>query len=61
MSTSSLGRSRQTVALHRFNKITFTPVTTTALRLEVQLRAQYRGGILEWRVMEGQTTPSDDQ
>ena len=28
----------------------FQEVTTTALRLEVQLEKDYSGGILEWRV-----------
>lgn len=34
-----------------FNRITFTPVRTKALRLDVTLRARYSGGIYEWRVM----------
>jgi hypothetical protein len=32
-----------------FNKITFTPVQTTALRLHVQLQNGMSGGILEWK------------
>ena len=36
----------------QFNKITFTPVTTIALRLEVQLQPKFSGGILEWRMGE---------
>jgi hypothetical protein len=35
-----------------FNKVSFDPVQTDALRLEVQLRPSYSGGILEWRVMQ---------
>jgi hypothetical protein len=34
----------------RFNTVKFTPVTTPALRLEVQLQAGFSGGILEWSV-----------
>jgi hypothetical protein len=34
----------------RFNRVTFTPVETTALRLEVQLQDGVSGGILEWKV-----------
>ncbi len=33
-----------------FNAVTFDKVTTSALRLEVQLQDGYSGGILEWRV-----------
>jgi len=34
----------------RFNQVTFDPLTTTALRLEVQLREGFSAGILEWQV-----------
>ena len=34
----------------QFNRVSFTPVETTALRIEVQLQEEYSGGILEWRV-----------
>ena len=34
----------------RFNTVTFDAVTTTALRLEVQLQPEHSGGILRWRV-----------
>jgi hypothetical protein len=33
-----------------FNRVTFPPVTASALRLEVQLQPNVSGGILEWRV-----------
>ncbi len=33
-----------------WNTVTFDPVETTALRLEVQLRRNFSGGILEWKV-----------
>jgi hypothetical protein len=34
----------------RFNRATFTPVETASLKLEVLLRADVSGGILEWRL-----------
>jgi hypothetical protein len=33
-----------------WNKVRFTPVETTALRLEVTLQEGFSGGILEWRM-----------
>jgi DUF1680 family protein len=33
-----------------FNRVTFDPVETTALRLEVKLQRDFSAGILEWRV-----------
>jgi len=33
-----------------YNKVTFAPVTTTGLRLEVTLPAQWSSGIQEWKV-----------
>jgi hypothetical protein len=33
-----------------FNKATFTPVTTSGLRVVVKLREKFSGGILEWKV-----------
>jgi len=38
------------VKLDGFNEVSFHPVRTDALRLEVQLRPSFSGGILEWRV-----------
>ncbi len=35
---------------NRFNELTFKPVATTALRLEVQLRPNWSGGICEWEI-----------
>jgi len=40
------------VAKDKFNKVTFKPVTTTGLRLEVQLQPEFSGGILEWKMRE---------
>ncbi|HWQ93464.1 MAG TPA: beta-L-arabinofuranosidase domain-containing protein [Clostridia bacterium] len=36
-------------ALNQYNQVTFTPVTTTALKLEVQLPPNFSSGILEWK------------
>lgn len=38
------------VALNRYNRITFQPITTTALRLEVTLQPTWSAGIQEWTV-----------
>jgi DUF1680 family protein len=38
------------LAKDRFNRVTFDPVETTAIRLEAVLRPGYSAGILEWRV-----------
>ena len=37
-------------ALDAFNTVEFEPVKTTALRLDVQLKPEVSGGILEWKV-----------
>jgi hypothetical protein len=34
----------------RYNKLTFQPVTTTALRLEVTLQPSWSAGVYEWSV-----------
>lgn len=44
------GASPYGTAQDRFNRVTFQPVETTALRLEVQLDDSWSGGILEWKV-----------
>jgi hypothetical protein len=44
------GASGYGVERDRFNRVTFRPVRTTALRLEVRLRPGFSGGILEWQV-----------
>jgi hypothetical protein len=36
----------------RYNTVTFTPVVTDGLRLEVELFPEYSGGILEWKFSE---------
>lgn len=35
---------------NEFSKVTFKPITTTAIRVEVQLFPDFSAGILEWRV-----------
>jgi hypothetical protein len=44
------GASEYGVKADQFNKVTFTAVKTTGLRLEAQLQKDFSGGILEWRV-----------
>ncbi len=44
--TDAVGGSQ----LDTYNRMQFQPVTTTALRIEVELQAGYSGGILEWTV-----------
>ena len=44
------GASGYGVKLNAYNRVTFQPVTTTALRLEVQLQPTFSAGILEWKV-----------
>ena len=34
----------------RFNRLSFSPVTTTGLRMEVQLQPNWSAGIQEWKV-----------
>jgi hypothetical protein len=34
----------------RYNKVTFTPVTTSGLRLEVTMQPEWSAGIQEWKV-----------
>ncbi len=43
------GASHGGVTLDQFNRLSFPPVTTTGLRIEVQLQPNFSGGILEWR------------
>jgi hypothetical protein len=44
------GASEYGGKMDQFNRVTFTPVRTAALRIEVQLQADWSGGILEWKV-----------
>jgi len=43
------GATAYGVARNQFNTVQFTPVLTTAVRLQVQLQSGYSGGILEWQ------------
>jgi hypothetical protein len=40
-------------AKDRFNRVTFEPVVTTKLHLEIKARENFSVGILEWRVGDG--------
>lgn len=42
--------SPYTVERDRYNSVDFRPVTTTSLKIEVQLQQGQSGGILEWKV-----------
>jgi DUF1680 family protein len=44
------GASEFGTDMDRFNRVTFDPVETAALRIEVQLQPEWSGGILEWKV-----------
>jgi hypothetical protein len=39
-------------ALDQFNKVSFEPITTRELKVEVKLKQAFSGGILEWTVGE---------
>ncbi|MEU7875050.1 RICIN domain-containing protein [Dactylosporangium sp. NPDC049140] len=54
--TAVSGASAYGTALNTFNRVTFNAVTTSALRVAVQLRSGFSGGMLEMRV-EGTTAP----
>jgi hypothetical protein len=42
-------------AKDRFNSASFAPVTTDALRLDVQLKKEFSSGILQWRLKPAST------
>ena len=44
------GASAYGVAKDRYNKVAFTPVTTSGLRLEVVMQSNFSAGIEEWKV-----------
>jgi DUF1680 family protein len=48
--TPVAGQSPGGCELDRVNRITFTPVTTRALRLQVKQQDGFGGGVLEWKV-----------
>jgi len=43
-------RTKDTPGKNRFDRLSFEPVETSALRLEVELQPGFSGGILEWQV-----------
>ena len=43
-------RGRYGTAINTYNVVRFTPVTTGALRLVVQLKPHFSGGIMQWKV-----------
>jgi uncharacterized protein len=43
-------RSSYGVSKDALNRVTFTPVRTSALRLEITLQPEFSAGILEWAV-----------
>lgn len=40
------------VAPNQFNRVSFSPVTCAGLKIAVQLRPHFSGGILEWKVID---------
>jgi DUF1680 family protein len=44
------GTTEYGVKMDQYNHVGFAPVTSTSLRIEVQLQPDWSGGILEWRV-----------
>jgi hypothetical protein len=44
------GASAYGVARDTLNRVGFDPVTTTVIRLVVQLQSEFSGGVLEWRL-----------
>lgn len=44
------GASEYGVEPNRFNRVTFTPILASGLRIDAQLRPNRSGGVLEWKV-----------
>jgi len=44
------GRADYGTQIDKYNRVSFEAVETTALRIEVELEAEFSGGILEWKV-----------
>ncbi len=51
------GVKQSEIAIDRFNTIRFNPVTTSGLRLEVQLQPSMSSGVLEWKVGGARKSP----
>ncbi len=50
------GASVYGTEIDRYNKVTFTPLETRALRIEAQLKPKLSAGILEWKI----ESPADE-
>ena len=48
-------RARYGVARNAWNTVTFTPVTTTALRIELAMQQGFSAGLQEWKVEDSQS------
>jgi DUF1680 family protein len=48
------GASSFGTELDKFNRVTFDPIETDGLRIELRLREKRSGGVLEWRVHEAE-------
>jgi hypothetical protein len=48
------GASPRGTKVDQFNRVTFDPVETDSLRIELKLQDDRSGGVLEWRVHEAQ-------
>ena len=46
------GASGYVMKADTYNRVTFKPLQTSALRIEVKLQPDFSGGILEWKVKE---------
>jgi len=44
------GASEYGTSMDKYNRVTFDPVKTDGLRIEVKLQPNWSGGILEWKV-----------
>jgi hypothetical protein len=53
------GVSGYGVDVDRFNRVTFDPVETTALRIAAKLQPEWSGGILEWRLESAPTAATE--
>ncbi len=51
------GASEYGIERDRYNRVTFDPVETTALRIELQMQTDFSTGILEWQVEPSPVNP----
>jgi hypothetical protein len=52
------GVSAYGAKVDQFNRVSFEPIETTAIRIEAQLQPQWSGGILEWRLEGDSPSPA---